>query len=128
MHPGCERGFDSRLVAGKSYDLTTGSYLFTENFNRRKVHFNEETKETYCRDHECVLSGSDRYIQITDEHGRAFKFMDRPRKEHPDELPESILRGWLFRQTRRQHRRRELPRSRQHQSRRAQGVRDAGRL
>jgi len=79
------------LVAGKSYDLTTGSYKFQEHFKRRKVHFNEETQETYCRDHECVLSGSDRYIEITDENGRAFKFMDRPRKEHADELPESML-------------------------------------
>ena len=85
-----EDGLALALTAGNSYPLTTGSYKFTENFKRRKVHYNEETQETFCRNHDCVLSGSDRYIQITDDNGKEWKFMDRPRPGQP-ELLEPML-------------------------------------
>lgn len=79
------------FTAGKSYKLTTGTYKFVENFKRSKVHFNEETKHTYSAMHDCVLSGNDRYIKLTDDNGQDIHFMDRPRKELKNELPESKL-------------------------------------
>jgi predicted RNA methylase len=79
------------LTAGKSYPLRTGTYKFTQAYRRNKVHYNEEHKETYTQSHQCVLSGSDRYIEIKDDCGRVLRFMDRPRKENPGELPESTL-------------------------------------
>jgi predicted RNA methylase len=82
------------LTAGKSYPLTTGSYKFTESFKRNKVHFNEQTQETYTKEHDCVLSGSDRFIAITDDHGNQLKFMDRPRGSYQNELPETSL--WKY--------------------------------
>ncbi len=80
-----------RLTAGKSYNLTTGSYKFTENFKRNKVHFNEEVMETYTKEHHCVLSGSDRFIEIKDDDGRAARFMDRPRQHIKNEHDERLL-------------------------------------
>lgn len=80
-----------QFTAGKRYALTTGSYKFTEKFTRNKVHFNEETQETYTREHDCQLSGSDRYIQFNDDKGRPTRFMDRPRESTGREYPESRL-------------------------------------
>ena len=82
---------DLRLTAGKKYPHTTGSYRFTENFERNKVHFNESTGETYTKTHQCVLSGSDRYIQILDDNGNIIRFMDRPRKNYVSEFDEKLL-------------------------------------
>jgi hypothetical protein len=79
------------LTAGKSYQLTTGTYKFTETFKRDKAHYNETTKQTYSATHDCVLSGNDRYIEITDNNGQVIRFMDRPRKELKNELPETKL-------------------------------------
>jgi Hom_end-associated Hint/SNF2-related domain/LAGLIDADG-like domain len=88
-------GVTVALTAGKSYPLSTGSYKFTETFTRDKVHFNEESQETYTAKHDCQLTGSDRYIQIHDDNGRLFRFMDRPRKEYTYELPETRLWDWF---------------------------------
>jgi predicted RNA methylase len=79
------------LTAGKSYPLTTGTYRFTESFKRNKVHFNESAMETYVKEHDCVLSGSDRYIQITDDYGSVIKFMDRPRKSFVTDFEVKLL-------------------------------------
>ena len=85
------------LTRGVSYPLSTGSYKFTEGLKRNKVHFNESAMETYVKEHDCVLSGSDRYIQITDDNGREIRFMDRPRKNQTNEFDERLL--WdLFQQ------------------------------
>lgn len=71
------------VTPGKRYELNTGTYKFTQNFYRKKVHFKEETGETTIEDHECRLSGSDRYIQITDDKGAIHRFMDRPPEDAP---------------------------------------------
>lgn len=83
-----------RLTAGKSYDIATGSYKFTQTFTRNKVHYNEELRETYTKEHTCILSGSDRYIQIRDDNGQIIRFMDRPRENVAHEKDEKLL--WEF--------------------------------
>ena len=96
----CHRSIDApitdgtnpiKLTAGKSYKLDTGSYKFSEEFIRDKVHFDEERKKTYTKKHQCVLSGTDRFITIKDDWGREFRWMDRPRKDHKNELLESTM-------------------------------------
>lgn len=87
-------GVPVSLTAKKSYPLETGTYRFTETFKRDKAHYNETTKQTYSATHDCVLSGNDRYIEITDNNGQVLRFMDRPRKELKNELPETKL--WDF--------------------------------
>jgi predicted RNA methylase len=84
-------GVPVALTVGKSYNIRTASYHFTESFQRNKVHFDEETKQTYTAVHDCTLSGTDRYIALTDDHGREIKFMDRPRKQFKLELEEKEL-------------------------------------
>ena len=80
---------------GKLYELRTGSYTFSEKYYRTKLHWDEDTDKTRVEQHECVLSGSDRFIEFTDDRGHVHRFMERPRKrEAADrhyEHPESIL-------------------------------------
>lgn len=78
------------LTPGKLYEVRTGTYTFKDCFGRKKIHFDEETGKTEIEDHECELSGEDRYIEITDDRRRIHRFMDRPTNgsafEHPEEL------------------------------------------
>lgn len=97
----CHTSFDGLVgecqlsfTAGKSYALTTGTYKFTQTFRREKAHYNEQTKQTYSASHDCVLSGNDCYIAVTDNNGQKILFMDRPRKGQKNELPEVKL--WDF--------------------------------
>ena len=80
---------------GKLYELRTGSYTFSEKYYRTKLHWNDESDETRVEQHECMLSGSDRFIEFTDDRGDVHRFMERPRKrEAADrhyEHPEAIL-------------------------------------
>ena len=79
---------------GKLYELRTGSYTFSEKYYRTKLHWDEDTDKTRVEQHECVLSGSDRFIEFTDDRGHVHRFMERPRKreaadrhyEHPEAL------------------------------------------
>ncbi len=66
------------LTPGKRYEVRTGTYTFKQVFTRKKVYYDEDTDKTEIEDHECVLSGEDRYIQITDDLSRIHRFMDRP--------------------------------------------------
>ncbi len=79
------------LTPGNRYPITTGTYKFTDAFKRTKVHFDEKTFTTYTKEHDCTLSGQDRYIQLRDDNGRTVRFMDRPRKEVDYEFDESLL-------------------------------------
>ena len=83
------------LTPGKKYEITTGSYTFKEKFTRKKLHFDEETEKTELVQHDCELSGSDRFIQIVDDRGGKHRFMERPnphaRSPHYSEHPESAL-------------------------------------
>jgi predicted RNA methylase len=85
------KGEDIHFTAGKSYKLSTGSYKFSEEFKRDKVHFDEKYQHTFTKKHHCVLSGSDRYISVCDDFGCQVKFLDRPRKLFKTELPEALL-------------------------------------
>lgn len=67
-----------QFTAGKKYSISTGSYRFTQKFKRTKVHFNEQTFQTYQVEHEFQISGNDRYIQVQDDRHHAVRFMDRP--------------------------------------------------
>lgn len=69
------------FTKGKSYPLTTGTYRFTEKFQRRKIH--ETTSGTiatgqYTALHDWTRTGTDRYILVHDDTGHPRRFMDRP--------------------------------------------------
>lgn len=81
---------DYTFTKGKRYHITTGTTKFTDKFKRNKVHYNEETMQTYTQEHECTLSGQDRYIQVHDDLGAMKRFMDRPNRAH-FEYPEARL-------------------------------------
>lgn len=76
------------LTPGKSYELRTGTYTFKDVFTRKKVHFDEVSLATTINDHECELSGADRYIEITDEMGATHRFMDRPTENENSPIQE----------------------------------------
>lgn len=83
-----------RLTRGKLYPLTTATYEFVNSYERKKLHLGQAG--TYAADHSLTLSGQDRFIEITDDYGRRFRFMDRPSplaKVHT-ELPDDKL--WDF--------------------------------
>ncbi len=78
-----------KLTVGKRYEIRTGTYTFTEKFTRKKIYYDEEEETTEIEDHECRLSGEDRYIEVTDDHNRVHRFMDRPGEglawQHPED-------------------------------------------
>ncbi len=59
--------------------MTTGTYAFEQHFTRRKPHFDENTGLTSMEEHDCSLSGMDRYIALTDDEGVQHRFMERPK-------------------------------------------------
>lgn len=82
-----------KFTPGKAYPLTSGTYRFTETFNRSKLEYSEETKSTTVVVHNYSLSGEDRYIEVTDDFRVTHRFMDRPADkpqgkwlEHPESL------------------------------------------
>lgn len=75
------------LTARMTYPLKTATYEFKEQFVRKKVHYNEESGHTYPLDHQCSLTGQDRYIEIIDDLGLKHRFMDRP---DPDRSPSKV--------------------------------------
>ena len=75
-------GVQIALTVGKFYEIRTGTYKFSEKFTRKKIHYDETTEETTQEDHECYLSGEDRYIEITDDTRRNHQFMERPPGGH----------------------------------------------
>lgn len=66
---------------GQRYELKTASYVFKQGFKRNKPHWSEATQEMTTLVHDCVLSGTDRYIAIQDDNGRVHRFMDRPQSK-----------------------------------------------
>lgn len=79
------------FTPGKRYEVTTGTYKFTQKFTRNKVHFDEQSRQTYTAVHDCQLSGQDRYISIIGDDGYAHRFMDRPKPDDELEHPETDL-------------------------------------
>lgn len=67
-----------RLTKGKSYDIRTGSTPFTEKFTRKKAYFDEEEGVIKVIEHDCELTGIDRYIRIVDDNGSYQFWRDRP--------------------------------------------------
>ena len=76
-HLKCFASSDLSFTPGKSYAFKTESYSFMESFKRNKIHFNEETGETFTIQHHCTLSGNDRMVVIYDDRGRRLKFKDK---------------------------------------------------
>jgi len=62
------------LTAGKTYPIQTGTYNFTQRFTRNKTHYNAETDEMFTREHECAISGQDRYVRVNGDDGTWFTF------------------------------------------------------
>lgn len=69
------------FTPGQRYAVTTATYTFVEQFNRNRVHFDEESGQTWTAPHSCSLSGQDRYIALIDDQGKEHRFMDRPKEE-----------------------------------------------
>jgi predicted RNA methylase len=72
------QGPDYYFTRGRRYPIKTGVYKFTETFKRNKVHYSEKDMLTYTKEHECELTGQDRYIAVTDDRGVRIIFMARP--------------------------------------------------
>jgi len=68
------------FTTGNRYPLSTGTYSFTQLFDRKKQHFTQEGG-SFTINHSCELSGQDRFIQVIDDLGQAHRFMDRPSKK-----------------------------------------------
>jgi hypothetical protein len=86
----CRKTTD-RFTAGRRYEIHTGSYNFTDEFKRTKVHLDSESNTTFSAIHTCTLSGTDRYIRVTDDNGAHVRFMDRPAKDSPNDMDEAAL-------------------------------------
>ncbi len=79
---------------GRKYAHSTGTYTFRDKFTRKKVHYNEEEERTFTLEHQCELTGQDRFISVTDDRQTEHRFMDRPdrtRRTQWREHPENIL-------------------------------------
>jgi hypothetical protein len=66
------------FTPGKAYPFNTGAYRFTQSFKRKKVTVNEDTGRSQLEDHECELSGTDRYVELTDDLGHRHRFLAHP--------------------------------------------------
>lgn len=82
---------DLKLTVGKSYAIKTGTYTFKELFTRKKLHYSVAEDTTDIEEHECELTGQDRYIELIDDNGRRHRFMDRPNTEDKFCHGEAIL-------------------------------------
>lgn len=85
------------LTGGKRYAISTSTYEFNHCFIRKKLHFSQNSGNTYARDHDIKLSGQDRYIEFRDDNGRTFRFMDRPTDVESNTITElSDMQLWDF--------------------------------
>jgi superfamily II DNA or RNA helicase/predicted RNA methylase len=76
------------LTPGKRYPTNTATYEFTDEYQRMRLHMAEG--QTYAAQHQCKLTGQDRFISILDDDGTIHRFLDRPdpkrTTDHSDEL------------------------------------------
>lgn len=79
------------FVVGQKYELQTASYNVTRHIERNKIHYDDETQQTYTAPHHCTLSGQDRYIQVSDSQHRSHRFMEYPDEENKFEHHDSLL-------------------------------------
>lgn len=86
IHPN-EHGFE----VGKRYEFSTASYNTLRHIERNKIHYNEETKETYTLPHHCTLQGQDRYLQVCDSQGRYHRFLEQPDEDNPLHHTDEVL-------------------------------------
>jgi hypothetical protein len=70
-------GSPLHFTPGDRYAITTASYVFREQLQRTKAHWTEE-EGMHTLVHHCELSGTDRYVSVTDDGGQEHRFMDRP--------------------------------------------------
>ena len=64
------------FTAGKTYQMRTDSYDFTEIFKRHKHNFIQD--QVLIKQHECGLIGKDRCIHLVDDNGNEHRFVGRP--------------------------------------------------
>lgn len=81
---------DYQFTAGTRYKINTGTHKFVQTWKRRKPHYDEKSMATFTMEHECQLSGQDRYIRVTDDRGKTVRFMDKPQDKGAD-FPEADL-------------------------------------
>lgn len=79
------------FTEGRTYEVKTGTYDWTSDFQRMKLHYSEKDGDQWMQNHTCRLSGTDRYVMVKDDRGTPFQFMDRPDEKDPKERPESEL-------------------------------------
>ena len=79
------------FTAGKSYELSTDSYEFTEKFVRKKPHYSEEENKMHTIDHHSELKGTDRFIRVFDDNSMMHRFMDRPQDNNKSDHEEATL-------------------------------------
>lgn len=77
------------LTVGEKYPITTGTYTFTDSYQRMRLHL--DGSEQYSAEHDMTLSGQDRFLSFRDDLGIVHRFLDRPDPHRPYDHPDSLL-------------------------------------
>ena len=85
-----------RFTKGKSYDIRTATYSFLDAFTKKVLTYGDEEggepANCWLEEHNMQLTGQDRFIELNDDAGHKWRFMDRPPYANRDWcLSESLL-------------------------------------
>ncbi len=79
-----------RLTKGRHYNISTATYKFTDHYTRMRLHLRDKS-ETYACEHDCTLSGQDRFISLVDDRFTLHRFLDKPMKLVKTDHSDAIL-------------------------------------
>lgn len=74
------------VTAGKKYSFKRSAPKYNVPFTRKKMHFKEETGESWARNHEMMLIGKDDAFRFTDDRRRQVMFRDHAHDEGENEV------------------------------------------
>lgn len=76
--PADHKGWWPAFTPGREYSFMYQPLVFTSHFSRPKMHYRENTGETYVKEHDIQLRGRDSSYLVKDDNGRFFSFRDNP--------------------------------------------------
>lgn len=79
------------LTEGKEYLFKRSSPEFQVPFTRKKMHYNEKTKQAYSRVHEMMLIGKDDGFYLRDDRRRMVMFRDHAHEDGENEIKGSAI-------------------------------------
>lgn len=74
------------LTEGRTYRFRRSTPEFHVPFERKKMHYNEESKQAYSRVHEMMLIGKDDAFYLRDDKNRMVMYRDHAHKEGENEI------------------------------------------